>query len=61
MLCEVVEVRQSGAAFRLDDRHVEELIGKTWTKKDRAPVAGLDLLEVRRLYPEARRPEPGPP
>ncbi|HVV85820.1 MAG TPA: hypothetical protein VHE35_22330, partial [Kofleriaceae bacterium] len=30
----------------LDDRHVEELIGKTWTKKDRAPVAGLDLLEV---------------
>ncbi|HUQ01959.1 MAG TPA: HEAT repeat domain-containing protein [Kofleriaceae bacterium] len=30
----------------LDDRHVEELIGKTWTKKDRAPVAGLDLVEV---------------
>jgi hypothetical protein len=30
----------------LDDRHVEELIGKTWTKKDRAPVAALDLVEV---------------
>ena len=30
----------------LDDRHVEELIGKTWTKKDRAPVAGLELVEV---------------
>lgn len=30
----------------LDPRHVEELIGKTWTKKDRAPVAGLELVEV---------------
>lgn len=29
----------------LDDRYVEELIGKTWTKKDRKPIAGLDLLE----------------
>jgi hypothetical protein len=29
----------------LDDRHVEELIGKTWTRKDRKPVAGLDLVE----------------
>jgi hypothetical protein len=30
----------------LDDRQVEELIGKTWTKKDRAPIAGLELLEI---------------
>ncbi|HEY4244681.1 MAG TPA: hypothetical protein VGM88_32930 [Kofleriaceae bacterium] len=30
----------------LEDRHVEELIGKTWTKKDRAPISGLDLVEV---------------
>lgn len=30
----------------LEDKHVEELVGKTWTKKDRAPVQGLDLIEV---------------
>ena len=30
----------------LDERHVEELIGKTWTKKDRAPIADLELIEV---------------
>ena len=29
----------------LDDRHVEELIGKTWRKPDRAPIEGLDLVE----------------
>jgi hypothetical protein len=29
----------------LEDRHVEELIGKTWTKKDRKPIDGLDLVE----------------
>ena len=29
----------------LDDRHVEELVGKTWQKADRRPIAGLDLLE----------------
>jgi HEAT repeat protein len=28
----------------LEDKHVEELIGKTWTKKDRRPIAGLDLV-----------------
>ncbi len=36
----------------LEDRHVEELIGKTWTKKDRAPVTGLDLIEVAFLSRE---------
>lgn len=30
----------------LDPRQVEELIGKTWTKKDRTAIASLDLLEV---------------
>lgn len=30
----------------LEPRHVEELIGKTWRKADREPVAGLDLVEV---------------
>lgn len=29
----------------LADEHVEELIGKTWTKKDRKPIEGLDLVE----------------
>ncbi|NTX66080.1 HEAT repeat domain-containing protein [Myxococcus sp. CA051A] len=29
----------------LEDRYVEELIGKTWTKKDRAPIEGLTLVE----------------
>jgi HEAT repeat protein len=29
----------------IDDRHVEELIGKTWRETDRKPVAGLDLVE----------------
>lgn len=29
----------------LEDRYVEELIGKTWLKKDRRPVQGLRLVE----------------
>ncbi len=29
----------------LDDRHVEELVGKTWQKADRRPITGLDLVE----------------
>jgi hypothetical protein len=33
----------------LDDRHVEELVGKTWQKADRAPIAGLDLVEYAYL------------
>jgi SWIM zinc finger len=27
------------------EEHVEELVGKTWTKKDRKPIAGLELVE----------------
>ena len=30
----------------LDEKYFEALIGKTWTKKDRAPVADLRLVEV---------------
>lgn len=33
----------------IEDRHVEELIGKTWTKADRKPVTGLDLVEYAYL------------
>jgi HEAT repeat protein len=33
----------------LDDRHVEELVGKTWQKADRRPIAGLDLVEYAYL------------
>jgi hypothetical protein len=40
------------AGEALEDRHVEELIGKTWTKKDRAPVEGLHLVEVAFLQRE---------
>ncbi len=29
----------------LADEHVEELIGRTWTKKDRKPIENLDLVE----------------
>lgn len=29
----------------LKPEYVEELIGRTWTKKDREPLAGLDLVE----------------
>ena len=36
----------------LEDRHVEELIGKTWTKKDRGPTGLLDLVEVAFLQRE---------
>ena len=38
-----IEKHVAGEA--LEPRHVEELIGKTWRKADRAPVAWLDLVE----------------
>lgn len=31
----------------LQPEHVEELVGKTWTKKDRTPIEGLRLVEVK--------------
>jgi len=33
------------AGEALEDRHVEELIGKTWQKSDRKPVTDLQLVE----------------
>ncbi len=30
----------------IEDRHVEELIGKTWRKEDRQPLANLSLVEI---------------
>jgi HEAT repeat protein len=33
------------AGEALEDRYVEELIGKSWRKTDRTPVEGLDLVE----------------
>jgi hypothetical protein len=30
----------------LEQRHEEELVGRSWRKNDRQPVSGLDLLEV---------------
>lgn len=40
------------AGERLEDHHVEQLIGKTWTKKDRGPTGLLDLVEVAFLQRE---------
>lgn len=34
----------------LKPEHVETLIGKSWTKKDRTPASGLDLLEYAFLH-----------
>ncbi|MBI5536262.1 MAG: HEAT repeat domain-containing protein [Deltaproteobacteria bacterium] len=39
----------------LAEEHVEELIGRTWTKKDRKPIADLELVEyafVQRTTPD---------
>jgi hypothetical protein len=38
-----VQKHLDGEALPLE--HVETLIGRSWTKKDRAPVQGLDLIE----------------
>jgi hypothetical protein len=45
MLLTVRKVEKHLGGEALEDRYVEELIGKTWTKKDRAPVEGLTLVE----------------
>lgn len=45
MLLTVRKVEKHLGGEVLEDRYVEELIGKTWTKKDRAPVEGLTLVE----------------
>jgi hypothetical protein len=45
MLLTVRKLEKHLAGEPLADEHVEELIGRTWTKKDRKPVEGLDLVE----------------
>lgn len=45
MLLTVRKLEKHLAGEPLQDQYVEELIGKTWTKKDRKPVAALDLVE----------------
>ncbi|MBP9891979.1 MAG: HEAT repeat domain-containing protein [Planctomycetes bacterium] len=44
VLLTVRKLEKHLAGEPLEDKHVEELIGKTWTKKDRQPIAGLDLI-----------------
>lgn len=44
VLLTVRKLEKHLAGEALEDKHVEELIGKTWTKKDRQPIAGLDLI-----------------
>ncbi|NOK11220.1 HEAT repeat domain-containing protein [Corallococcus exercitus] len=45
MLLTARKVEKHLGGDALEARHVEELIGKTWTKKDRTPVTGLTLVE----------------
>lgn len=44
VLLTVRKLEKHLAGEALEDKHVEELIGRTWTKKDRQPIAGLDLI-----------------
>ena len=45
MLLTARKLEKHVAGEPLADEHVEELVGKTWTKKDRKPIAGLELVE----------------
>lgn len=45
MLLTARKIEKHLGGEELAREHVEELIGKTWTKKDRAPIEGLELLE----------------
>lgn len=45
MVLTVRKLEKHLAGEALDDKYVEELIGRTWTKKDRAPVQDLQLVE----------------
>lgn len=40
------KIEKHVAGEPLDPRHVEELIGKTWRKTDRAPIGDLSLVEI---------------
>src|SRR5262249_35032352 len=45
LLLTVRKLERHLAGEALDNRTVEELIGKTWRKSDRTPATGLDLVE----------------
>jgi len=45
MLMTARKLEKHLAGETLEDRYVEELIGKTWRKTDRQPVEALDLVE----------------
>jgi len=45
LLLTIRKLEKHVAGEPLADEHVEELIGKVWTKKDRQPVSGLTLVE----------------
>ena len=45
MLLTARKLEKHLAGEALEDRYVEELIGKSWRKTDRSPVEGLDLVE----------------
>lgn len=46
LLLSARKIEKHLAGETLDDRYVETLIGKSWTRKDRVAVAGLDLVEI---------------
>lgn len=55
MLLTVRKLEKHLGGEPLEDHHVEELVGKTWTKKDRKPAGELDLVEyafVSRTTPD---------
>ena len=45
MLLTAAKIGRHLGGETLDDRYVEELIGRTWRKNDRRPVSGLELVE----------------
>ncbi|MBS2029326.1 MAG: HEAT repeat domain-containing protein [Deltaproteobacteria bacterium] len=45
LLLTVRKLEKHLAGETLEDKYVEELIGKTWTKRDRKPIADLKLVE----------------
>ncbi len=46
LLLSARKIEKHLAGEGMEDRYVETLIGKSWTKKDRVPVTGLDLVEI---------------
>src|SRR5512133_547109 len=45
LLLAVRKLEKHLAGEPLEDRHAEELVGKSWRKDDRTPLEGLDLVE----------------